>query len=156
MASQNSDQYNVGVNIAAGTLSSGAITTPNPPYDDSGRIRIKRASVTTTTLTGALTAGTDALALFKLPKGAKMHSFRAVVTTSAASTSFKLGISNGGTEFSTAGSNLSTTGAGAECIVTAAAARYVTLTEVTVYLQPQSVNYATTGDVEYICYYSVD
>lgn len=134
-------------------------STPARSSDD-GKLRVCADSFTTTS---AVTAGSQTITLFKLPKGARVVSLEIIVPASVGTSSAKIGqfaIASDGTLGSAvdddaygSGKDLSSAGR-VQFITTAADSDRTTTSEVAVVLSPVTTNFATAILFSWICLYT--
>lgn len=118
--------------------------------------------VDTFTTTSAVTAGSQTIALCRIPAGVKVISAELLVPASVGTSSAKLGIFSIGADGTLTavdddryGSGVDLSAAGRKQFITVAAdADYVTTTEVAVVLSPVTVNFATAIAFGFILMYT--
>jgi hypothetical protein len=105
------------------------------------------------TTTSAVTAGSQQINLFKLPRGAKVNSLEVIVPASVGTSSAKIGFSGDDDRY---GSGKSLASAGRVQFITVAAdADYITTQEENVFLSPVTTNFATAITFQVVCKYTV-
>lgn len=152
MATQNTTMYDNQSNVLASGI--------EQESRDDGKARVIKGSFTTTS---AVTAGSQYIALFRLPKGARVESLEIIVPASVGTSSAKIGTFTIGADGTTltaedddaygSGKDLSSA-ARVQFITTAADANRTTSAEVAVVLSPVTTNFATAILFSWICRYT--